>query len=405
MSLPLEGIRVLDATHVLAGPFSTYQLALLGADVIRVENPMAHDIARSNDIDPVRSAGKLGAGFLAQNANKRSIALDLKSEGGRDAFRRIASTCDVVVENFRPGKLASLGLGAEDLRRLKPDLIYCSITGYGQEGPFVDRPAYDHIIQGMSGLMSVTGTEASGPIRVGTPITDYIVGQSAALAITTAIIRRERTGEGASIDASMLDATLAMMGPVVAEWTIAGRIPALAGNTPFSRSPFSGCFDTRDGKIVVIGNTAAQIRALAHECGLSEVLDDPRVADWKNHPELAGEIGPPLAEAFLRRSAIEWEQTLSRASVPCSKVRDVCEVLNEPHVRDRGTLHEISVPRLDQTFRVPGVGFHLDGAAGSIRTPPPELGEHTEEVLAEAGFNAADIAGLISGAAAARRQV
>lgn len=252
----------------------------------------------------------------------------------------------------------------------------------------------------MSGLMSVTGSDASGPLRVGTPITDYIVGQSAALAITTAIIQRTRTGKGSIIDASMLDATLAIMGPVVAEWTIAGRVPALAGNRPFSRSPFSGCFDTRDGKIVVIGNTVAQIRGLADVCGLTDLLDDPRIAEWKDHPELADEIGPLLAETFLRSPALEWERRLNAASVPCSKVRDVPEVLNEPHVRDRGALLEISVPKLDQTFKVPGVGFHLDGAAGAVRNSPPELGEHTEEVLAEAGYDASDIAELISSAAA-----
>ncbi|MCV0394343.1 MAG: CoA transferase [Rhizobiaceae bacterium] len=393
-------------THVLAGPFSTYQLALLGADVIRVEHPEGNDIGRVNDPDPIRSAARLGIGFIAQNANKRSIALDLKRKDGCDAFRRIAATCDVVVENFRPGKMASLGLGANVLRELKPELIYCSITGFGQNGPLANRPAYDHIIQGMSGLMSVTGTNEFGPTRVGTPITDYIVGLMAAFAITTALVQRERTGKGAVIDASMLDATLTLMGPVVAEWAIAGRVPGLAGNKPFSRSPFSGCFDTADGKIVVVANTSGQISALACICGLDAVLSDPRIANWKNHPELPGEVTPLLTEVFLTRPALEWERLFAEASIPCCKVRNVPEVLEEEQVRAGNTLLEVSVPDLGETYRLPGIGCRIDGTAGRVTTPPPGHGEHTTEILEEAGYEPDQIENLIDcGAAVAGSQL
>ncbi|MEY8828525.1 CaiB/BaiF CoA transferase family protein [Sedimentitalea sp. XS_ASV28] len=394
MSQPLEGIRILDATHVLAGPFCGYQLSLLGADVIRVENPNGGDIVRINDKDPARREMKMGLGFLTQNANKRSVALNLKSPEGQEAFKRIAMTCDVVVENFRPGKMKALGLGAADLQTLKPDLIYCSITGFGQSGPLVDRPAYDHIVQGMSGIMSVTGTEESGPVRAGFPLVDYLAGQMAAFAISAALVQRERTGKGEVIDCAMLDAALSILGPSVTEWSIARRRPGRPGNKPYSGSPFSGCYDTRDGVIVVVGNTMAQAERLAHACGLQHLLDDPRVGDWQSHPELADLMGSQFAAVFATRTALEWECILNEVSVPCGKVREVPEILDEPHVKARHALQSVYVPALEQEISVPGLGCTVGGENGRVRSAPPELSEQANAILGEAGYSQEEIATL-----------
>lgn len=394
MSQPLLGIRVLDATHVLAGPFAGYQLALLGADVIRVENPAGGDVARMGDPDPARRAKGMGYGFLGQNANKRSIALDLKSPEGQAAFKRLAATCDVVIENFRPGKMQALGLGADDIRALRPDVIYCSITGFGQQGPLTGRPAYDHIVQGMSGIMAVTGTEESGPVRAGFPLVDYLAGQMAAFAICAALYRRAVTGEGEVIDCSMLDSALSVMGPVVSEWSIGGQKPRRPGNKPYSGSPFSGCFDTAEGMIVVVGNTMAQAERLCRVLGLDHLLDDPRVNDWRAHPELADEMRGLFEAAFATRSALDWEEALNAVSVPCGKVRDIPEVLAEPHVTARDALHEIFVPALGQAIRVPGLGVRVGGENGRVTAPPPLMSEHADAVLAEAGYAPAEIAAL-----------
>ncbi|MEL6919636.1 MAG: CoA transferase [Pseudomonadota bacterium] len=392
MSQPLEGIRILDATHVLAGPFAGYQLSLLGADIIRVENPNGGDIVRINDKNPDRRAMKMGLGFLTQNANKRSVALNLKTPEGQEAFKKIAATCDVVVENFRPGKMKALGLGPEDIQTVKPDIIYCSITGFGQSGPLVDRPAYDHIVQGMSGIMSVTGTEASGPVRAGFPLVDYLAGQMAAFAISAALIQRERTGKGEVIDCAMLDVALSIMGPSVTEWSIAGRRPGRPGNRPYSGSPFSGCYETADGMIVVVGNTMAQAERLCQAVGLEHLLDDERVADWQAHPELVEEMQGQFEAVFATKSGLEWEDILNAVSVPCGKVRDVPEVLAEPHVEARKALHSVFVPSLNETIRVPGLGCTIGGENGRVRSAPPELSENANDVLQEAGYSKDEIA-------------
>ena len=201
--LPLDGVRVVDLTNVLSGPFCTYQLALLGADVIKVEAPGGGDLARQLGADPELNKIGMGASFLAQNAGKRSVALDLKSPRGKDAFRRLVSTADVLVENFRPGVMARLGLGHESLAALRPPLVYCAISGFGQDGPLRDNPAYDQIVQGLSGVMSVTGDAASAPLRVGYPVADTIGGLTAAFAISAALLRAARTGKGEFIDVSI----------------------------------------------------------------------------------------------------------------------------------------------------------------------------------------------------------
>lgn len=394
MSQPLEGIRVLDATHVLAGPFAGYQLSLLGADIIRVENPDGGDIVRINDKNPERRAMKMGLGFLTQNANKRSVALNLKSPEGQKAFKRIALTCDVVVENFRPGKMKALGLGSEDIQAVKPDIIYCSITGFGQSGPLIDRPAYDHIVQGMSGIMSVTGTDEGGPVRAGFPLVDYLAGQMAAFAISAALVQRERTGKGEVIDCAMLDSALSIMGPAVTEWSIAGRRPGRPGNKPYSGSPFSGCYHTADGMIVVVGNTMPQAERLCRAVGLEHLLGDPRVQDWQSYPELVEEMQGQFEAVFATRSGLEWEEILNTVSVPFGKVRELPEVLGESHVKARNALHPIFVPSQNETIRVPGLGCMIVGENGRVRGAAPEQSANADEILREAGYSTEEIENL-----------
>ena len=235
MSSALAGIRVLDLTNVLAGPFCAYQLALLGADVIKVEVPDGGDLARQLGADPALNARHMGASFLAQNAGKKSVTLNLKKAEGKDVLKRLVESADVLVENFRPGVMARLGLGYEDLSRCNPRLVYCAISGFGQDGPMKDAPAYDQIIQGLSGMMSITGTPDGAPLRIGYPVADTLGGMTAAFAISSALVRRNGSGEGAFIDVSMLDAALTAMGWVVSNYLIAGVEPQAAGQRQLHR--------------------------------------------------------------------------------------------------------------------------------------------------------------------------
>ena len=260
MARLLEGVRVLDLTNVLAGPFCCYQLAQLGAEVIKVEVPGTGDLARQLGADPQLNEQGMGASFLAQNAGKRSITLNLKHAAGKEGFRRLAASADVVVENFRPGVMARLGLGYDDLKQVRPDLIYCAISGFGQDGPLRGNPAYDQIIQGLSGVMSVTGSPHTAPLRVGYPVCDTMGGITAAFAIAAALFRRGRTGEGEAIDVSMLEATLVAMGWAVSNWLIAGVRPTPMGNENMSAAP-SGAFRTGRGLLNIAANQQAQFRS------------------------------------------------------------------------------------------------------------------------------------------------
>lgn len=391
---PLAGIRILDATHVMAGPFCTYQLALLGADVIRVEPREASDPIRRHGPDAELNRLGMGTSFLAQNAGKRAIALDLKRPEARAIFLRLAQRADVLVENFRPGVLERLGLGAEHLRALNPRLIYCGISGFGRDGPLSTRPAYDHIIQAMSGMMSVTGTPETGPLRVGFPVTDYVSGLLAAFAVMTALFRRQRTGEAATIDVAMLDAALVIMGPLLTQVLIAGRNPPPAGNLPFGGSPFSGVFATADGLLAVVGSTPRQCAGICDAIGRPDLAADPRIACWQNHPELAAHVGPALGAAFRTRSADDWEELLGAADIPAAKIRSVAEILAHPHLAARDLLIDIGeVPGLARRIAVPNLGFRL-GAAGELPAPPPLPSAHTREILRELSYEENEIEAL-----------
>lgn len=393
-NLPLAGVRVLDATHVMAGPFCTYQLALMGAAVIRVEALHADDPIRSHGADPELNRQRMGTSFLSHNAGKRSFGLDLKHPAGRAIFRRLAERADVLVENFRPGALDRLGLGAPALRALNPRLVYCAISGFGQEGMLRGRPAYDHIIQAMSGMMAVTGTEESGPLRVGFPVTDYVSGLLAAFAVSASLFRRERTGEGETIDVAMLDAALAIMGPLLTQVLIARRNPPPAGNLPFGGSPFSGIFATADGFLALVGSTPRQCSGICRVLGLTHLAADPRVARWRDHPELAAEVGPLLAAAFVTRTADAWELALAEADIPAGKLRSLGEILYHPHLERRDFVLGIDeVPGVGRGIKVPGAGFKL-ASATPVPTAPPLPGADTRQILGELGYTDPEIEAL-----------
>ncbi len=392
----LSGTRILDASHVIAGPFASYQLALMGADVIRVERIDGDDFVRTHGgTAEMRNAG-LGASFVSQNAGKRCIQLNLKHPRGVDVFKRLAAVADVVIENFRPGVMDRLGLGYEDISAAQPDIVYCSLSGYGRSGPLRDAPAYDHIVQGMSGMMSMTGTEDSGPMRVGLPITDYIVGTHAAMAIAAALHNRALGRGGAHLDVSMLASVLTGMGAYAVDYQTTGQQRGLHGNRPFSGSPFAGSFPTRDGDLVITANTAAQAERLVATLDVAALA--PFVArmaqgDTFSEKELADAEGH-LSAALADNTAEHWEQRLAAVSVPAGKVRTLAEVLAHPQVAALGCLDNIPVPPLDGAVEVPGLGFKVAGTDTQPRSAPETLGQSTADVLRDAGFSNDEIDAL-----------
>jgi crotonobetainyl-CoA:carnitine CoA-transferase CaiB-like acyl-CoA transferase len=394
MRAPLEGVRVLDLTNVLAGPFCTFQLALLGAEVIKVEVPGSGDLARQLGADAVLNRASMGASFLAQNAGKRSVTINLKHPDGRQVFERLVATAHVLVENFRPGVMARLGLGYERLGAFNPGLVYCAISGFGQEGPLSDSPAYDQIIQGLAGIMDVTGHEHSGPLRVGFPICDTVGGLAAALAVTSALRRREQTGLGCFIDVSMLEAALASMGWVVSNYLIAGEVPRRSGNENFTASP-SGTFHTNDGLLNIAANKQEQFEVLCREIGRPELVDDPRFADREARLRNRETLTAEMEEALVARTAAEWEVRLNRAGVPAGRVLSVPEALAQPQIAARRLLQRFdNPPGTGRDILVTTAGFVLSGVRPAVGMPPPRLGEHTEDVLQSLGLSAEEIADL-----------
>jgi crotonobetainyl-CoA:carnitine CoA-transferase CaiB-like acyl-CoA transferase len=383
----LAGTRVLDLTNVLAGPFCCYQLAQLGADVIKVEVPGAGDLARQLGADPELNRRGMGASFLAQNAGKRSITLNLKSPKGRDAFHRLVATSDVLVETFRPGVMERLGLGYAALKAVKPDLIYCAISGFGQDGPLRFNPAYDQIIQGLCGVMSVTGDAQSAPLRVGYPVADTMGGITAAFAIAAALVRRGRTGEGELIDVSMLESSLVAMGWAVSNWLIAGVKAEPMGNENMTASP-SGTFHTGKGLLNIAANKQEQFETLCRLIGREELARDARFAAREDRLLRRYELNAEIERALKARSAQEWSALLNKNGVPAGEVLDVPAVLEHPQVIERELIKTFeTVPGVDRPVRVVRCGFRLASGDPQPRSAPPALGADTETLLTELGFS------------------
>jgi crotonobetainyl-CoA:carnitine CoA-transferase CaiB-like acyl-CoA transferase len=387
----LAGTRILDLTNVLAGPFCCYQLAQLDADVIKVEVPGAGDLARQLGADPELNRRHMGASFLAQNAGKRSVTINLKSPKGRDVFARLVGTSDVVVENFRPGVMERLGLGFTALKAIKDDIIYCAISGFGQDGPLTFNPAYDQIIQGLSGVMSVTGDQTSAPLRVGYPVADTMGGITAAFAIAAALFRRERSGEGEFIDVSMLESTLVAMGWAVSNWLIAGVAPQPMGNENMTASP-SGTLRTGKGLLNIAANKQEQFEKLCRLIGREDLIAHPDFAGREDRKRHRFALNAEIETALAARPAADWSVLLNAHGVPAGEVLDVPSVLDHPQVTERQLLRTFEqVPGVDRPVRVVRAGFRLRSGDPAPTMPPPALGADTAAILAELGFSQRDL--------------
>src|SRR4051812_29821546 len=386
---PLDGVRVLDLTNVLAGPYCTYHLMLLGAEVIKVELPGRGDLARRLGPEPGLNRAGLGASFLAQNAGKKSIELDLKDDGDRDTFAELVTHADVLVENFRAGVLARIGFPWERLRLLNPGLVYCAISGFGQTGPMSQAPAYDQIIQGLSGMMSVTGTPDTAPLRVGFPVADTIGGLSAALAITAALAGRRHDGKGRFLDVSMLEASLSAMGWAVSNYLVSGAEPQPMGDQNATAAP-SGTFDTADGPLNIAANRQEQYETLCRLVERPDLITHSRFADREARKEHREELNKQLTDALRRRPALEWERILSAAGVPAARILTVAQAVNVDQIAGRGFVTEVPFPpgtpraAADGSggamLRVSGSGVLFNGEPLPPPAPPPALGEHNAEL-------------------------
>ena len=385
----LEDVRVLELSQVMAGPFCGQVLADMGADVVKVE-PLAGDSTRRSL--GFRMQGEDTAAFLAVNRNKRSLALDLKDDRHREVFHRLARDADVVLENYRPGVAARLGADWDTLRELNPRLVYASVSGFGQTGPYAQRPGYDLIAQGLAGVMSVTGEAGGDPVKCGIPIGDLSAGLFCAVGILSALHARSRTGRGQRIDTSLFEGALALSIWETAELWATGRVPQPLGSAHRLTAPYQA-LRTRDGHVTVGANTDALWRRLCAEVGRPELAGDPRFATNEDRMAARPELVAELESALAARDTDDWVASLSEAGVPCGPIHDYAQVFADEHTQARGMEARVEHP-VEGPMRALGIPVKLSDTPGSIRRPAPLLGEHTAEVLGEAGLTDAEIAAL-----------
>ncbi len=388
-------LRVIDLTHVIAGPFCTYQLAVMGADVIKVEAPDHPDVSRSSGAHPnwtdAKKESAMRSDFTAQNANKRAVCIDLKSAEGVAVLRRLIADADVFVENYRSGAMAKLDLDYAAVRSIKPDIIYCSITGFGQQGPIAERTAYDNVIQAYSGLMAATGDEHSAPLKVGPPVLDYGTGIQAAFAIAAALYQRTATGKGQYIDVAMLDAAMMLMSSHITRFHHAGELPPVTGNSSGFNAGY-GCYAAKQGLLMLGAYTGEQVK------NMWGVLGD------RDHGEALAALTPMemadyfeddrrrIAGIIKQKTAAQWETQFNRKRVPAARVRELDQVLADPQLRGRAVLQSADTdadpPLLKKlSQKIPVAAFQYAENGPALRFPPPNFAEHTGEVLREIGYD------------------
>jgi crotonobetainyl-CoA:carnitine CoA-transferase CaiB-like acyl-CoA transferase len=386
---PFEGIRIIDITHVLAGPFAAYQLAVLGADVIKVEHPDEPDQSREGGTDRALNRNNMGTSFLTQGSNKRSITLDLKTQEGREILKKLVAGADVLVENYRPGAFEALGLGYEALLKINPRLIYCSISAFGQDGVRRKQTAYDHVVQATSGIMASTGTEEVNPIKIGAPAVDYATGTMGAFALASALFQRERTGEGQHIDLAMLGVAMMMQASLMTGYFRNGAEPKPHGN----KQPFAtnSAYDAKEGMVMIGASNIRQQARFWKAVGREDMIktdNEARVDDREREAAI-------IADIIKTKTAAEWEAYFQARHVPAARVRTMAEALGDPHFESRRVFHQFdAVPGIDGPVGVPLAAFKFAHGGPSIEQPPHAMGEDTDAVLGELGYDATAIARL-----------
>jgi crotonobetainyl-CoA:carnitine CoA-transferase CaiB-like acyl-CoA transferase len=388
MSKPFTGVRVLDFTQVFAGPFGSYQLALFGADVVKIERPGGDDM-RYGPPNKEWSDRGLGTGWMAINSNKRNIALDLTKPEAIAIVKRLAETADVVMENFRPGVMDKLGIGYVALSKVNPRIIYAAVSGFGQNGPERTTGAYDGKIQAMSGLMSITGSAESGPTRAGFAVCDAIGGMSLAFGVASALFQRTHTGKGQLVDVAMLDSALTFMSSFVVDYTVGGHIQGPAGNRAQSRLPTADLFKVKDGHLLLAVNNDKQFIELAKAIGHPDLPKDPRFIDWP--ARIANEVAlrAIIEEVFASADAATWDGRLTAANVPCSRIWSIAEVVKHPQLQARSVLQKIDSPHGEVELVASGIRLAHGGA--EIERFPVMPGADSDDVLGAAGYTAKEI--------------
>ncbi len=401
----LDGVRVLDLSRVLAGPWCTQTLADLGAEVIKVERPRS---AKHPGGDDTRGWGPPfmkdsegqdtaeAAYYLGANRNKRSITVDISVPEGQALIRRMAARCDVLVENYKVGDMARYGLDSTNLLALNPRLVYCSITGYGQTGPYRDRAGYDYAMQGAGGLMSVTGERddlpGGGPQKVGVAVADLFTGMYSTVAILAALRHRDATGQGQAIDMALLDTQVAMLANLGANYLVTRKAPRRAGNAHQNIVPYQ-VFEVADGHVILAVGNDSQFERFCSVAGCTELARDPRFGRNADRVRHRDTLVPLLAERMRQRPRAEWLSALDAAGVPCGPINDLADVFADPHVRARGMTIKMAHP-LQRTLELVASPMKLSATPVTLRRPPPLLGQHTDEVLAEFGLSPEEIFSL-----------
>jgi len=388
---PLKGKTILDLTNVLAGPFCTYQLVNLGAEVIKVETPIKGDLARNLGADPDLNKKGMGISFLAQNSGKQSVTLNLKSEKGKNLFKKLVKKSDAVVENFRPLVMSRLELDYETLKQENPNLIYCAITGFGQDGPLSQNPAYDQIVQGLSGVMTITGDTENNPFRVGYPIADTIGGLTAAMAVSAAL---NNPKGGSFIDISMLEATLVTMGWVISNYLIGGVVPKAKGNENFTSAP-SGTFQAKDGLLNIAANKDEQWELLAKHLDRKDLISHPDFSNREVRKKNRLRLKAELETVLTTRSIEEWIKELNQIGVPAGPVLSIPEALNHPQITDRGLIANLNnISNVEDNIEILKTAAIFNGQHLDVENNPPALGADNEKIYSDIGLNEDEINNL-----------